>query len=123
MVLSAKERAERSGRRAPPPAAAAAAPEPTAPPRLRRPKKEEGPYAVLEHPDSTEDDPVEGAFDVTIGGRPVRVRLTRGRVETRDPELAAYLLGLGYRKVNNDWPVDVDPRYAAERDRLRESYR
>jgi hypothetical protein len=121
MVLSARQLEERAAGRVPPPSSPAVA-APAVPFTSKKGKdEEEGPLAVLEHPDSTEESPIDCSFTAQLPSGKVKVYLDRGRVETRDPELTAYLLGLGYRKVNNDWPVQEDPAWTAAKARLKES--
>ena len=121
MVLSARELAERRSRAERPAAPSAPEPEQGQAAGARRDDKvPEGPEAVFEHPDSTEASPIDAAFTADLGGRRVRVSIERGRVETRDPELAAYLARLGYRKMNTGLEVQEDPAWAAAKARLRE---
>lgn len=119
MVLSARQLEDRARGLVPPPLSPVAV-APTVPLRKVQEVKEEGPLAVLVHPDSTDESPIDCSFNAVLGKRKVRVYLERGLVETHDPELAQYLLGLGYRKVNNDWPTVEDPAWTAAKARLKE---
>ena len=117
MVLSARQAAQRRGAVEPPRAAAPAAP---LPPRPKRGGEPEGPEVVLMHPDATEASPINAAYVASVGGVEKRVIVEGGRVETRDPALAAYLVRLGYRQMNVRLEVSDDPAWAATKARLRE---